>query len=584
VTPHRLQVSQAARALAAAAVVTVLVGAGVGARALAQFSWTAVVRYPTPFALPLATGSASPPLAARVVLVVVDGLREDASWQMPALDGLRARGSSLVAWAGEPSLSLPGWTVIATGAPQAVSGVTTNWYRGPVRVDSLFASARRSGLRTAVAGTPGWADLFGPWVDEVREVPDPHYGDTDGIAAADAAVAAAAAGLLQTPARLVVVHFPGPDVAAHSFGAASPTYADAVRKVDAHLAALARAAGPQDVLIVTADHGHLARGGHGGWEPEVKRVPVVLAGRAIRPGGRGPDVRQEDIAPTVAVLLGIPVPAHSMGRPLVEALAADTRPALRGWIRQQMSFADAYARALGATRVPDRVKDLASADPDTVQREVWAYPRQVARDRLAAERAKRLSLVLACLAAGTLYALWAARRRTLGPAVAGTLAYLLTVQGLFFGRGLTWSLSVFNTEEQIMRFFAARTTDAAAALAVGAVVAGAAAVRHSPGRAALAGVDAAALTAAALGVQIAYFVWLWGVRFTWYLPDLRLGFKYYLDLLQLVPVGVLAPAAPALAVAGYGAARLVGRARQRRAAAPPSKRGSPKIAGGCGEP
>ncbi len=561
--PRRRAFRNPSQALAAVAVAVFLVASGYAARRLAEVGWTAVVSYPTPFAIPLPSAPAGPPLVRRAVVVVVDGLRDDASRRMPALNALRSRGAGFVAWTGEPSLSLPGWTAILTGAPQAVSGVTTNWYRGPVRVDSLFASARRSGVRTAVAGTPGWSQLFGPWVDEVREVPDPDYGDTEGLYRSDGAVASAALGLLATSARLVVVHFPGPDVAGHSFGAASPVYAEAVRRVDEHLGALARALGPGDVLIVTADHGHTDRGGHGGWEPEVRKVPLVLAGQGIRPGTTGPEVSQVDIAPTVAALLGIPVPAHSAGRPLVEALDGDLRPAVRGWAAQQKALADLYARRLGAGPGPAADAQPDPQDVPAVQRALWAHAQDVARGRLAAERARRLPLVAGTLLVGGLYALWAFRRRTLAAAAAGAAVYFLVVLGLFFGRGFRWSLSVFNTEGQILAFFAARTVDAVVGLAAAAVTAGICS-RGPAGRAARAGLDAAALTAAALAAQVAYFVWLWGVRFPWYLPDLRLGFKYYLDLLQLVPVGLLGPAAPLPALAGYGAVRLA----RRRAGAP----------------
>jgi hypothetical protein len=44
-----------------------------------------------------------------------------------------------------------------------------------------------------------------------------------------------------------------------------------------------------------------------------------------------------------------------------------------------------------------------------------------------------------------------------------------------------------------------------------------------------------------------------------------LGFKYYLDLLQLTPVGLLSPLTPALGLAGYALPRLLrGRGKGRR--------------------
>jgi hypothetical protein len=78
-----------------------------------------------------------------------------------------------------------------------------------------------------------------------------------------------------------------------------------------------------DTVVVTADHGHTRRGGHGGREAEVMRVPLVMAGRGIRAGAALDHPRLIDIAPTVAALLGVPAPGHGLGRTLVEALAVD---------------------------------------------------------------------------------------------------------------------------------------------------------------------------------------------------------------------------------------------------------------------
>jgi len=538
-------------------VVLVLVALGYGSQRLAESSWNAVVRYKSPYARPLVEGEAGRPLAHRLVLVVVDALREDASRRMPVLNALRAQGADFVAWTGEPSLSLPGWTVIASGAPQEVSGVTTNWYRGPVQVDTIFAAAKRVGIRTAVAGTPGWRELFGPWIDDARIVPDPKYGDVEGLYRTDAVIAEAAIDLLRTPARLIVVHFPGPDVAGHSFGAASSVYAEAVRRVDEHIGRISQAIGQQTVLLVTADHGQIDRGGHGGWEPVVKRIPLVLTGEGVRSAVKGPEVRQMDIAPTISILLGLPIPAHSYGRPLVEALEGDLQPAVKRWIDQQKAMVDFSLRQLGMMTPSVTSVEVPTGDVLSAQGILWASFKQAKEERLNEERRQRLPLAMGTILPVLLYAVWAARRGTLAVAVAGVAAYFLIVLALFFGRGFTWSLSVFNTEEQILSFFTARMVDAVIGLAVGVLLAGALSARRTPGEAAFAGLDVAALAAGALVLQVAYFYWLWDVKFPWYLPDLRLGFKYYLDLLQLTPVGLLSPLAPALGLAGYGVARLL---------------------------
>jgi hypothetical protein len=121
----------------------------------------------------------------------------------------------------------------------------------------------------------------------------------------------------------------------------------------------------RDTVIVTADHGHVAPGGHGGVEPEISRVPLVLAGNGIVPGATAHDARLIDVAPTVAALLGLPAPRQAEGRALVELLALSPADAARRAItdiargRTVAAIADA-ARAAQPRPDPLRLAALAA--------------------------------------------------------------------------------------------------------------------------------------------------------------------------------------------------------------------------------
>ncbi len=131
----------------------------------------------------------------------------------------------------------------------------------------------------------------------------------------------------ESPAELSVADLIVTDYAAHEFGARSEEYRRAVLRSDERLDWLVeRLDLGRTTLVVTADHGHLDEGGHGGPEPEVLETPLVLAGRGVRSGIRS-ESRQVDVAPTIAALLGLPLPGAAQGRVLVEALDLD--PALR---------------------------------------------------------------------------------------------------------------------------------------------------------------------------------------------------------------------------------------------------------------
>lgn len=560
----------AIRSIAALLVlIGVLATAGYGAQQLTAFSWDAVVHYRSPFSGPLPTGAAAAGLSPRVVLVVLDGLRLDASRAMPTLNALRQQGADFTAWTGEPSLSYPGWTLIVSGATQEVSGVTTNWYEGRVPVDHLFASARRAGRGTGAAGSPGWGILFGGTLDRRVLVSDPpDYRDPEGAHRTSASVTAGALQLLASDLPLVLVHLPSVDILGHGFGGASAPYAEAVRRADGHLAEIRAAVDlAATTLIVTSDHGHIDRGGHGGWEPVVKQVPLVLAGAGIRRGVRGGDVRQADIAPTMAALLGLSIPAHSQGRPLVEALQGETAGLARRWAEQQRNLYSYVAGYLGhpplAALFGDSRLGALSDGPDGVA----GFSDDIAQEyfagreaRFERERRRRLPLAAGIAVIPLVYLALHSRKRLLLPAAVGAAVFFTIDYGLFFARGYTFSLSVLNTESQIMQFFNGRLIDAAVAISFGALLAGLLTVRAGVFDGARAALDAGILVGYAVLLQVLYFYWQWDVRFPWYLPDLRSGFKYYLDLLKMVPVGYLAVGYMLVAVAGRG----IGRALFRR--------------------
>jgi hypothetical protein len=244
--------------------------------------------------------------AARVVWVLVDGLRLDASRQMTVLNRLRAEGEDVSARAEFPTYSGPNFVAQASGIEPASSGVRTNEYSGEVALDSVFRRAKMAGLRTAVLATdpdPGLSGTYGSWVDESD------IEDTD---------------LRLPPMELVFAHIEYVDAAAHASGSASPQYRAAVARADDAIDRIVHTLDPvREVLIVTSDHGNLDVGGHGGSEREVVRIPIVIWGAGAVRGRRAG--RGRDVGPTIASLLGIGPLSHATGRPLVPGDAVTSR-------------------------------------------------------------------------------------------------------------------------------------------------------------------------------------------------------------------------------------------------------------------
>ena len=294
--------------------VAVCLVAAYAAYSLANYSWAQVVEYKSPYVsaqIPAALRSVEPTpgpqVVRRVVLVIVDGMREDVSRSdMPSLNALRQYGSDITLTVPQPSLSYPNWTTILTGASQTISGVTTNWYSGRVLAPTIVDVAKNAGRRVMVAGPTDFEGLYGiePGPDASLR-PWPKGGYLSATLVDDVLRMSK-----ETTADLVVLHLPDLDEAGHSYGGASAQYRDVAKRIDGDIARLVETLqGDETAFVVVADHGHIDSGGHGGWEPSVLQVPGVFAGGGIRlRAGTG---SLDQIAPTVAVMLGVPTPAYA---------------------------------------------------------------------------------------------------------------------------------------------------------------------------------------------------------------------------------------------------------------------------------
>lgn len=556
---------------AALIIPAVLVGAGLCARLVAGRALRDFTTYETPFVFPSVEVKTGTPRGRQVVVVLVDGLGLARSRGLAFLDELRARGADYDCRIGEPSLSLPGRAVMLSGAWSEVNGQTTNYHPRPLRVEHAFSVARGQGLLTALAAGAGGLRLFAPYV--ARPVAYPRHPETAPFAAYLAAqrIQEAQARALLKDVRgqpgLVMIELHAVDETGHGWGGASPEYARAAGEADEAIRGFASLLDlDRDTLVVTADHGHVPAGGHGGPEEAVMHVPLVLAGAGIRAGARGAS-RQVDVAPTLATLLGLAVPSSSQGRPLLDALALDPPArvrALQAVIAQRERFVGGYVDRLTALALDHAGARSATAPhpPPALAPagagEEWYAARLDALDRGEAEArqsrqarerdARALPTLLVVLGPLVLAALLM-RRGILDQAELGRAARAAAVAVAFYHLmlplvGLQYSLTVVNKDEWLPAFF---RKDMVLGLAVCALAVAAGAWHERrvsrAGRTGLARFAwlVTAVFCYAFVVKMAAVFWRQGVFTRWHVADMRWGFGFYLDALVVMAVALASP-------------------------------------------
>ncbi len=561
-------------------ILALLAGAGFGAQRTLLTLWDRVVGYDSPYRqqLPMPGAGGLEQLTPAVVMVVIDGLRIDATSGMPTLQALMASGTVAAARTELPSLSLPGAAALGTGASPTVHGVTTNWYEGPIGLDSIFAAVRRAGLPTTFIGWSGWEQLYG--TDMTRApVPD---ADKDAHGEHDRAVRELALGHLSARplSGLTVVYFSETDDIAHTHGGASQEYLAYAAQVDSYLAAIVASLDlGQVTLLVTADHGHVDAGGHGGGEPEVVWVPAVAAGRGIRavwskadgagpagrvspvpaPGREWPTISQLDIAPTIAALLEAPVPTHSEGKYVPQWFgAADTtwhatRMIATAAARSHLStLLTGLGRGEGEPPALGEARDkLAAGDAPGALETAKSFMDSEAAERArlaasqqAARRAARLPWAVAAAVAPLLLLLVLARPvRPWAPVLAAGLYVLAFYLVYTRVHGLGFSFSAFNEEAQIKRFLLVRLLEGGGLMLAAALLSGLMSRDWDRGTRVTAGLGAvwgAALVVYALLLNVVWFYYQQGFVYTDTLPDMGASFRSLVFLLTAAGAGYAA--------------------------------------------
>jgi hypothetical protein len=286
----------------------------------------------------------APALTRKILLVVVDALRADTAFdpaRMPHVAEAAGRGASGVATSTSLSMTVPGVRAIGCGTASDYLDLFENW--GAVVTDkpNLLANLKQDGISTGIIGDKVWATMYRPWLDMIQtetglsafdyyihstEKPDRIHAERARRAFQDGSAP-----------RFLIVHFVGLDHAGHAWGPQSDRYAAAARSMDAKIDGLLRSVDAETTVVITSDHAITNRGGHGGSDAEARQTPLVMLGPGIRRMS-GLTVDQVDLTPTLATLMGVPIPAQSTGRILHEALdtSNDERERRLGLNRDQL--------------------------------------------------------------------------------------------------------------------------------------------------------------------------------------------------------------------------------------------------------
>ncbi|XP_039076297.1 GPI ethanolamine phosphate transferase 2 isoform X6 [Hyaena hyaena] len=289
-----------------------------------------------------------PPLFSKVVIMLIDALRDDFVFGskgvkfMPYTTYLVEKGAShsFVAEAKPPTVTMPRIKALLTGSLPGFIDVVRNLNSPVLLEDNVITQAKAAGKRMILYGDETWVKLFPKhfveydgttsfFVSDYTEVDNNVTRHLDKV-------------LKRGDWDVLILHYLGLDHIGHISGPGSPLIGrklsemdNILMKIHTSLLSEKRENLLPNLLVLCGDHGMSETGSHGASSMEEVNTPLILISSAFerKPGDiRHPKhVQQTDLAATLAIGLGLPIPENSVGTLLFPTI--EGRP-----VREQLRF------------------------------------------------------------------------------------------------------------------------------------------------------------------------------------------------------------------------------------------------------
>ena len=207
----------------------------------------------------------------------------------------------------------------------------------PIDEDTVLHQLVKTGKRKAYfAGDPLWYEYFGKDLNYVPE--------TKGFNIKDTEVDHAPMEYIRKVAKtndfdMLIGHMLGVDHMAHLKGVLDPGVSKVKNKIDEFLVELANGMDDETTLILTGDHGSTLTGSHGLESYEEMYIPLIAYNKkgfqkyqqkdmkeVMRSLKEAKIIDKIDITPTLAMLLGVPVPFSNLGQVIEDLYPAGKIP------------------------------------------------------------------------------------------------------------------------------------------------------------------------------------------------------------------------------------------------------------------
>ncbi|XP_060576891.1 GPI ethanolamine phosphate transferase 2-like isoform X3 [Ruditapes philippinarum] len=266
----------------------------------------------------------------KIVLVVIDALRSDFIYeydQMPFVSVQLKTGNAegYIVKANPPTVTLPRIKALTSGTIPGFVDVVLNFDSKALTEDNLISQAYNSGRKVVFYGDDTWVNLFPGHFTRTEGTTS--FFVTDYTEVDNNVTRHIDHELSASDWDLMVLHYLGLDHIGHTVGPTSPLVKPKLQEMDDIVQKLYTTLEKKEenfLLLVCGDHGMSDQGSHGGASDREVLVPAVFLSPSFNRRDKvwksQRELLQVDLAPTLSVLMGLPIPKNNLGQVLIAAL------------------------------------------------------------------------------------------------------------------------------------------------------------------------------------------------------------------------------------------------------------------------
>ncbi|KAK5172755.1 mannose-ethanolamine phosphotransferase gpi13 [Saxophila tyrrhenica] len=233
-----------------------------------------------------------------------------------------------------PTTTLQRLKGLTTGSLPTLIDAGSNFAGTAIDEDNLIEQLYLAGKKVVHLGDDTWHSLFPGYFEPNLTRPYDSFNVWD-LHTLDNGVNEHMFPLLEPEMAgrwdVLIGHYLGVDHAGHRYGPDHPAMTDKLQQMDRVFRSMIERLDDSTLLVVMGDHGMDAKGDHGGESDDEVEAALWMYSKKGVFGRSDPafaeppatakvrPVGQIDLVPTLALLLGIPIPFNNLGQPIEEA-------------------------------------------------------------------------------------------------------------------------------------------------------------------------------------------------------------------------------------------------------------------------